>query len=131
MGAREPGTVQPKSAARLADPEFRHELTVAKAWGYRLDEWRALPDDDRDLLTSFERDVCPSCGNLRSTCSDPTIDWHPRTSVCYATAAVQWGQRRLQKKWGDKAAEDGASPLDGVAIYATDQAPEPSEDEFA
>lgn len=76
-------------------------------------------------------EVCPECGNLRSVCSDPTIDWHPRTSVCYPSAAIEWGQRRLRERWGDKKAEDGATPLDGVGIYATDHPPAPGEDEFA
>lgn len=79
---------------------------------------------------TYERDVC-SCGNLRSVCSDPDVDWHPRTSVCYATAAIEWGRRRLDEKWANKKAEDGATPLDGVGIYATEQAPDPSADEFA
>lgn len=75
--------------------------------------------------------MCPSCGRLRSICSDPSIDWHPRMSVCYPSAAIEWGQRRLEKKWGSEKAPDGATPLDGVGIWVTDEAPDPAVDEFA
>lgn len=63
-----------------------------------------------------------SCGNLRSVCSDPSIDWHPQTSVCYASASVAWGQRRLREK--HPKVPDGKSeslhPLDGVSVWVTD-----------
>lgn len=80
---------------------------------------------------AFESEVCPSCGNLRSVCSDPSIDWHPRTTVCYWAAAVEWGRRQYEKKYGNEKTALGATPLDGIGIYATDQAPPLGEDEFA
>ena len=68
--------------------------------------------------------VCSECGNLRSECSNPSIDWHPNTTVCYASAASEWGQRMLAKKNEGVAAVDGAEPLDGVSIYVTREPPE-------
>lgn len=70
--------------------------------------------------------VC-SCGNLRSVCSDPTVDWHPQESVCYAAGTQAWGIRRLQAqhKGFDEAATDERgeplmSPLDGVSVWVSD-----------
>jgi hypothetical protein len=59
--------------------------------------------------------VCPRCGNLRSVCSDPAIDWHPRESTCYATATIEWGLRRLEEKRKDE-------PLAGAALHSMDGA---------
>lgn len=74
--------------------------------------------------------VCPSCGNLRSECSDPSIDWHPRKSVCWASASRQWGARRLGEKYRTKKVDPGAlHPLDGVSVWVSQV--EPEEDEFA
>lgn len=69
--------------------------------------------------------VCPSCGNLRSVCSDPTRDWHPNTTTCWATATLEWGQRVVSERHKDKPL-DGAElhPLDGVRMYVTEDAPE-------
>lgn len=63
--------------------------------------------------------MCPSCGNLRSECSDPTRDWHPHTTVCWATATRDWGARRLAEKHKHAdLADDALHPLDGVSIFA-------------
>lgn len=100
-------------------------MKVARSWGYRLDEWRALPDGDRDLLLAEDLLVCSRCGNLRSVCSDPSIDWHPQTSTCWASASVEWGMRVLQEKHKGEGREvgPGLHPLDGVSVYATDSNP--------
>lgn len=73
--------------------------------------------------------VCPDCGNLRSVCSDPSVDWHPHKAVCYASAAAEWGARVLQERFGDTKAPDGALPLDGVKVWVAQEPPEV--DEFA
>ena len=74
--------------------------------------------------------VCPSCGNLRSECSDPSIDWHPHTSVCYATATREWGIRKLQEKHKNvEPSSNALHPLDGVSVYVATVPPE--DDEFA
>lgn len=75
--------------------------------------------------------VCPSCGNLRSECSDPQRDWHPRDSVCYAAASREWGLRRLQSKYKDRKVGDHAlHPLDGVSVWVSADAPPEDEDPF-
>lgn len=76
--------------------------------------------------------VCRSCGNLRSVCSDPSIDHHPRTSVCWPTATREWAKRRLQETYKDeKPASVQLHPLDGLSVYTTEIPPPPDEDEFA
>lgn len=76
--------------------------------------------------------VCRKCGNLRSVCSDPAVDWHPHSDTCYATATAEWGIRRLQAKH-EKEQRDGAGlhPLDGVSVFTSQFAPAPEADEFA
>lgn len=130
MGPGERGAVRPKISAALADPEQRHELRIAKEWGYRLDSWRALSDEDRDLLLAYEALVCSRCGNLTSVCSDPNVEWHPDTTTCWASASVEWGWRRLKKLHPAEEEVTGAlHPLDGVRVYAAQTPPEV--DEFA
>lgn len=70
--------------------------------------------------------VC-SCGNLRSVCSDPALDWHPQESVCWVAATREWGIRRVRAKHKDfkeDATDDRGelrmSPLDGVSIWVSD-----------
>lgn len=71
--------------------------------------------------------ICAKCGNLRSVCSDPSVDWHPQESVCWPTATRQWGERRLHEehkdfdpKARDSNGELGMSPLDGVSVWVSD-----------
>lgn len=71
--------------------------------------------------------VCSQCGNLRSVCSDPAVDWHPQESVCWASATQQWGIRRLRIKHKDfdpDALDDRGEPLmdprDGVSVWVSD-----------
>ncbi len=100
-------------------------MTVAKSWGYRLHEWRDLTEDDRDLLMAHATLVCSECGNLRSVCSDPTVDWHPDTETCWPTATRQWAWRRLSDKYAKHRLEDGSlGPLDGRTLWVSQQAPE-------
>lgn len=69
--------------------------------------------------------VCPECGHLRSVCSDPTIDWHPHTTTCWATASREWGLRRLAEKYQDeKPSTDMLHPLDGVSVFVAQTPPE-------
>ena len=75
--------------------------------------------------------VCSECGNLRSECSDPERDWHPRQGVCYATATVKWGWRRLEEKHKDEAyTPEALHSLDGVLVGASEFPPE-GDDPFA
>lgn len=65
--------------------------------------------------------VCPSCGHLRSVCSDPAGDWFAQRSTCYASAAEAVTWRRVNEK--HKAGEKGTKPhvLDGVSVWVSDQ----------
>lgn len=76
--------------------------------------------------------VCRKCGNLRSVCSNPDLDWHPHIDHCWPTATAEWGVRRLQAKH-EKAPRDGSGlhPLDGVSVFTSLVAPDPEDDEFA
>lgn len=71
--------------------------------------------------------VCSRCGNLRSECSNPNTPYHPQESVCWASAAQEWGIRRLQDqhKGFDYEARDSRgelvmSPLEGVTVWVSD-----------
>lgn len=76
--------------------------------------------------------MCPSCGNLRSVCSDPTRDWYPYREVCRATAARELTWRRLGAKYpplDDKNASI-PHPLDGVGVGMLLDDPDPDEKFF-
>lgn len=76
--------------------------------------------------------VCRRCGNLRSECSDASRDWHPRLADCYATAATEWGWRKIAEKYPKETKEpDGSHPLDGVSVWVSDVPPPAGEDDFA
>lgn len=86
--------------------------------------WDDLPAEKRELVLAYDQLVCSDCGNLRSECSDPTIDWHPRKSVCYASAATSWGWRKLHEHYPpDKKESDGAHRLDGVSLWVSSVEP--------
>lgn len=72
--------------------------------------------------------VCPRCGNLRSECSDPDRDWHPRLDDCYASAAIAFGWRKMHKKYPADAMIEDAHPLDGTGMWVSQQ-PQPEGEE--
>jgi hypothetical protein len=125
---------RPKIAGALADPDQRRELKVARDWHLTPQQWRELPEDDRDLMLAEAELVCPSCGNLRSVCSDPTRDWYPYKAQCYATGARDLVLRRLGKKYpppGSKEhPETAPHPLDGVSVGVLLDDPDPDETFF-
>lgn len=91
-----------------------------------------MPEDDRDTLLAYDELVCPRCGNLRAECENPDLDWHPRTSVCWAMATEEWAGRRLQARHeGEKVSDDALHPLDGRWVWVSTVAPAEGEDEFA
>jgi len=64
--------------------------------------------------------VCPSCGNLRSICSDSQVDWYPQKSTCWASAGQAVTDRQLDEKYGrERTAKPHA--LDGVSVWVSDQ----------
>ena len=88
--------------------------------------------DVRELLLAHKALTCPKCGNLRSECSDPDRDWHPRLSECYAKAATEWGWRKIAERYpAETQSADGAHPLDGVSVWVSDTPPPEGEDDFA
>lgn len=75
--------------------------------------------------------VCSSCGNLRSVCSNPAVDWYPQRDVCYATAAREMTWRRLERKHekNDRAkALTQAHPFDGLSVWVSSENLTPDDD---
>lgn len=76
--------------------------------------------------------VCGQCGGLRSECSNPDLDWHPRTDVCWATATTEWAKRKLVKDNPSSDVGDGEMTyLDGRWVWVSQTPPPEGEDEFA
>jgi hypothetical protein len=131
MVAGERGVHRPKIVAVVADPERRRELSFQLKHNL-VAIWDDLTDEKRETLLAYDEMVCARCGNLRSECSDPSVDWHPRLSDCYATAAIDWAWRKLAERYPADAKEpDGSHPRDGLSVWVSQVAPEPGEDEFA
>lgn len=75
--------------------------------------------------------VCDQCGNLRSVCSDKSVEWIPQREVCYATADRELTMRRLQAKFKNR--EPGTRtlhPFDGVSIWMSQDDWRPDEKFF-
>lgn len=83
-------------------------------------------DDEREMQHALDELVCPSCGNLRSVCSDPEVAWFPQRTVCNATAAREIVQRRL--RMGHDAAGWGPHPTDGVGVWVSQYDLSPDDD---
>lgn len=81
-------------------------------------------------MIAYVREVCPSCGNLRSVCSDPATDWYPQRSTCYATAAREVTLRRLQKKHAKQPLHESMDlhPLDGLHVWVATEDLTPDDD---
>ena len=94
--------------------------------------WDDLSDEKRELVLHYDAEVCPQCGNLRSECSDPAVDWHPRTSVCWATASREWGEQVLRKKHEKETVGEDALPyMSGRWVWVSPHPPPEGADEFA
>lgn len=74
-------------------------------------------DDEREVQFSYDAAICPSCGNLRSVCSDPATPWYPQRSICYASAALDVVQRRLAL--GHKTPGWEPHETDGANVYVS------------
>lgn len=119
VGVGERGSIRPKNATRLADPEYRLELDTAKAWGLTPSQFRELPESDQDEMLAHFRDICPACGNLRSTCSDPEATWYPQRTMCYASAVRDLTRRKVTKKYGEEPGTSDLHPTDGMSVWAS------------
>lgn len=59
------------------------------------------------------------------------MDWHPRTSVCWATATREWARDRLQEKHAnDEPLPGELHYLAGRWAWVSQHPPEQPEDEF-
>lgn len=75
--------------------------------------------------------ICPRCGNLRSECEDPSVDWHPRTAVCWASGSQEWAKRLLHEAHEkDKPERGEMHALEGRWVWVSQIKPNPDEDEF-
>lgn len=94
-----------------------------------MQEWRDASDDDRDLLLALDELVCPQCGNLREDCSKPDRDWHPHKYTCWASASLEWGNRRFADMHAkDKVADGALRETDGVRLFVSLREPSPEND---
>jgi len=71
--------------------------------------------------------VCPSCGNLRSECSDPNIDWHPRSTVCWNTATQGWAWGQIHERYKNHP-KDVLNPVPGAMLWLAQSEPPEGED---
>lgn len=81
-------------------------------------------------MIAYVREVCSYCGNLRSVCADPNVDWYPYRSTCYATAAREVVLRRLQKKHAKSPQHEALDlhPLDGMHVGVSTENHNPDDD---
>ena len=81
-------------------------------------QFRAHSDEEQREMLEWVRDICSSCGNPRSVCSDPDVALYPHRSVCLVTADREVLIRRLQHAYKT---EPGMTrhPLDGVSVYVS------------
>lgn len=78
-------------------------------------------------MIAYVTDICTSCGNLRSVCSDPNVPLYPQRAVCYATAVKELTVRRLRKKY-PKDPGDELHDLDGVGVWVSPHDLSPEDD---
>lgn len=100
-----------------------------REWGITPPQWRDLPDDDRELMLAESALVCPSCGNLRSFCSQPGLELYPQRDECFVTAARALAVRRAQSKNKQDPDTRTLHPLDGVNVWMSEVDLNP-DDEF-
>ena len=80
-------------------------------------------------MTAFFTDVCASCGNLKSVCSDPTIPWYPQRSYCYASAAREQEWRQTHKVFKHpEPTDDAAHVTDGLVWWVSQHDLTPEDD---
>lgn len=79
------------------------------------------------MLTEDEL-VCPSCGNLRTVCTDPEVAWYPQRTVCYATAARDVTVRKLAKRYEKSPPGTEMHATDGVSVWVSTEDLTPEDD---
>jgi len=88
-----------------------------REWGLTPPQWRDLDESDRDLILAESALVCPSCGNLKSVCSQPGLTLYPQRDECYVTAARALAVRRIHQKYDEEPDTTGLHPIDGVSVW--------------
>lgn len=82
-------------------------------------------------MTAYVAEVCPSCGNLRTVCSDPGVPWYPQRSVCYASAAREQVWRMTRRRYGHpEPTQETPHQTDGLVWLTLQQDLTPEDDFF-
>lgn len=90
--------------------------------------FRALSEDDQAEMIAYVTEVCPSCGNLRSVCSNPEQSFYPQRRMCYSTAVRELTARRLRAKHKSDPGTDDLHALDGMAVWIATEDLTPEDD---
>lgn len=95
------------------------------------EDFRALPDEQQQEMTDYLTELCPSCGNLKSVCSDPAYRGFPQRTHCYASAGREQMWRRTRKVFGHPAPDDpGPHITDGLTWWMSQHDLTPDDDFF-
>lgn len=90
--------------------------------------FRALDEADQAEMIAYVTEVCPSCGNLRSVCSNPEQAFYPQRRMCYSTAVQELTGRRLRARHKKEPGIDDLHPLDGLAVWVATEDLTPDDD---
>lgn len=91
-------------------------------------------DDDQraqaEALFEAEQLICPKCGNPRELCSDPTRQWYPQLSTCYAKAAEEVADWRFKQKHerAKRTPEQPTLQTDGRHVWVSEHDLTPDDD---
>ncbi len=84
-------------------------------------------DDEREAQHAYDELVCDRCGNLRSVCHNPDIEWFPQRDMCYPTADLEVARRRLAAKHEKNKPGSKPHPLDGMRVWMSQHDLTPSD----
>jgi hypothetical protein len=87
-----------------------------------------LPEDDQAEMIAYVTEICKTCGNLRSVCSDPDLALYPQRSMCYSSAARELTVRRLREKHKAEPGTAELHPLDGLSVWMSPEDLTPDDD---
>lgn len=86
-------------------------------------------DEEREFALRVHDEVCPSCGNLRSVCSNPDVTWFPQRRICYSKAAQALTVRRVQARHErNQPGTELLHPTDGMSVWMSDLDLTPDDD---
>ena len=109
------------------EPKQRITITERDAEG-RPSQWTIETEPEFDAterqgwyaLADYRDAICPSCGNLKSICSDPENDLYPQRRVCHVEASQKMIRRRVDAhfKQHEPSHKNGwVHPTDGWSIW--------------